>query len=624
MSQYFHEDDVYKGHLDLRLWRRIFAHTRAYRGALIGLGVSGGVIAGTDALFPLMIGFLIDEAVGDARPARLWLIGGAYAGLFAIFAFNVWLFIRLAGRVATGVAFDLRRKAFAKLQELSFSYYDVRPVGWLITRLTSDVSKVSGLIPWFALDLVWGTCLISGIVIAMFLLSPSLALAVLCIVPPLAIASIIFQKKLLASQRLVRKTNSQMTAGFNECIMGVRTTKSLVRESENLAEFQTLSSDMYRYSMRNALQSAVYLPLVITLGSAGVGLALWRGGYEVGAFGLSLGTLVAFMQYAALFYMPIQELAERFTQLQAAQAAAERVQTLLDEVPAVRDTDEVAARVSDAAAREDAAVQPLRANQAEDGHDAVIETIEFRDVTFWYKEGEPVLREFNLTVRGGETIALVGPTGGGKSTIVSLAARFYEPSEGGIFINGVEYRDRSLAWFQSQLGVVLQTPHLFSGTIRENVRYGRLDASDAEVEEAARIANAHAFIVELDKGYDTEVGEGGSKLSTGQRQLVSLARAVLADPQIFIMDEATSSVDTETERLIQSAIERLLEGRIAFVIAHRLSTVRRADQILVIDGGRVVEQGRHSELIRRRGRYHALYTKQFAREREEAVLSGAK
>ena len=461
--------------------------------------------------------------------------------------------------------------------------------------------------PWFALDLCWGTFSIIGITAAMLWLDVRLALAVLVIVPPLTVFTVFFQRRLLESSRKIRRTNSQITANYNECIQGVRTTKTLVRESANLGEFQELSTTMERASMRNALQSAVYLPAVIVLGSVGVGLALWRGGVEIREMtGLTLGTLVAFMQYAALFAMPIQELARRFTELQSAQAAAERVQSLLDTEPEIGDSPQV--------------IRALQTHEptpgwAPDGGPDRIESIEFRDVVFRYNDAETILDGFNLTVHAGQTVALVGPTGGGKTTIVNLVARFYEVTDGAVLINGTDVRERSLAWLQSSLGVVLQTPHLFSGPIRENIRYADLDATDDRVEQAARLSGAHEFISGLDAGYETAVGEGGTRLSTGQRQLISLARAILADPQIFIMDEATSSVDTETERLIQVGIEAVLEGRIALVIAHRLSTIRRADAILLIDSGRIVERGTHKELIARRGRYHALYTKQYQRER---------
>ena len=599
-------DDEYRGRLDVGLWRRVLAHAKPYRREVLGLALSGLIMAGADALLPLVTGWVVDDAVQGAR-GRALLAGHAllFLGIVLLMCLLVWLFILLAGRIGTGMAYDMRRAGFAHLQELSFSFYDRRPVGWLMARLTSDCERLASLIPWSLLDVCWGAAFLLGICGMMLWMDAKLAGLVMLVLPPLAVVSLVFQGKLLRSQRLVRKANSQITASFHEGIQGVRTTKALVREEESLREFQGLAAAMRDHSVQNALQAAVYLPVVLSLGSAGVGIALWRGGLELGG-GMTYGGMVAFLQLATLLYIPVQEMAARFTQLQAAQASAERLQQLLDEVPDVRDDPAILAGGLPA--------------PSHDGGAERIESVEFDGVSFAYKEGEPVLDRFDLRVGAGETVALVGPTGGGKTTIASLAARFYEPSSGAIRVNGTDYRRLPLRWLQSRLGIVLQTPHLFSGSVRENIRYGRLEASDPDVEEAARRVRAHDFIAALEKGYDTDAGEFGNRLSTGQKQLVSLARAVLADPQVLILDEATSSVDTETEALIQRGVERLLRGRISFVIAHRLSTIRSAGRILVIEGGRIAEQGSHAELMARRGPYYRMYTGQFARESQEQAL----
>ena len=619
-------EDAFQGRLDLGLWRRILAHARPYRSILITLALTGVALAVVESFLPLVTGRVIDRAAELARTREaggtlsaesfrgLWWSCGLYFALIASIALAVRFFIIIAGKVATGVAHDLRRAAFARLQELSFAFYDHKSVGWLMARLTSDAQRLASVIPWCLLDSVWGTCMILGISVMMLRLHWQLGLLVMLVLPPLAVVSLVFQRKLLRSQRAMRKANSLLTASFNESIQGVRTTKTLVREQESLGEFQVLSSTMRGHARRNALEAALYLPIVLTLGSIGVGLALWRGGEALlgadamastmAATGMTLGTLVAFMQYAALFYQPVQELAERFTQVQAAQASAERLQGLLDTEPEIVDTPSTAGRSVAAAG-------------------GPIAEVAFDGVTFAYSAAEPVLTDFHLQIARGETIALVGETGSGKSTIASLLCRFYEPTAGVIRVNGVDYRELPLAWLQSKLGIVLQTPHLFSGSIKDNIRYGRLTASDAEVERAAQVVHADRFIAHLPQAYDTLVGEGGSRLSTGQKQLISLARAVLADPEILVLDEATSSVDTETEQWIQAGVERLLAGRISLVIAHRLSTIRSASRILVIDRGRILEAGSHSELLQAGGHYQELYRQQFAAERTELVLAGA-
>lgn len=601
----FHQEDDFKARLDAGLWWKLLRRAFHLKRYLIPLFLASLILAACDASFALITRWVIDGVVRDGTDANFTLYAAVYFVVTFILCACVWLFIWLAGNISNRLAHDIRRDGFDRLQQLEFAFFDTRPVGWLITRLTGDCDRLARTIGWGFLDIVWGLSLVLMIAVSLLVLNWRLGLIILAVVPPLALVSRYFQKKLLFSARDIRKYNSQITAAYNESIQGVRTTKTLVREAENLGEFQTLSSRMFAAAVLNARQNAVYYPIVITLGSLAAGLALWRGGWLAANDQISLGTLVAFVNFAGMFFNPINQLAQRLTEIQAAQAAGERVMGLLETEPAIKDSPAVLAR-------------------GVAGSPAHIETIEFRNVTFRYSTGPVILENFNLTVQPGQTIALVGPSGGGKSTIVSLVCRFYEPVAGEILINGTDYRELPLAWLQSQLGIVLQTPHLFKGTVRENIRYGRLNATDAEIETAARMVNAHDFILQLENGYDTPVGEGGNRLSTGQRQLVSFARALLADPQIFVMDEATSSIDTGTEQLIQQGMANMLAGRISFVIAHRLSTIRRADRILVITKGRIEESGTHEELLRRRGHYYDLYTHQFRREREQAVLeSGA-
>ncbi len=635
------QEDEFQSKLDSGLWWKIFRRALAYPRYLWPLFVAAIFIAVCDASFAQITRWVIDGVVREGAHAPFARYIAAFGGATLVFCIGVWVFIDAAGNLSNRLAHDVRRDCFDKLQELEFGFFDTRPIGWLITRLTSDCNRLAHIISWGFLDIVWGLSYLLMIAASLLYMNWRLGLIIIGIVPPLAVISKYFQRRMILSSREIRKYNSQVTASYNESIQGVRTTKTLVRERENLAEFQQLSARMFAASVLNARQNALYFPIVTTLGSLAAGLALWRGGYLAATDALSLGTLVAFINFAGQFFNPINQLAQRLTEMQGAQAAGERVMGLLATEPKIRDSAAVRQRIADVGLRipdspatagqdprpvshpELSAIRNPQSEIAPDGLPGRIDTIEFRNVTFKYESGPVVLHDFNLTVRAGETIALVGPSGGGKSTIVSLVCRFYEPVGGQVLINGTDYRERSLAWLQSQLGIVLQTPHLFKGTVRENIRYGRLTATDAEVEAAAALVNADGFIRQMEQGYESQVGEGGNRLSTGQRQLLSFARALLAQPQIFVMDEATSSIDTETEQLIQRGLETVFSGRISFVIAHRLSTIRRADRILVITRGRIEESGTHAELLQRRGHYYELYTSQFRREREEAVLEGA-
>ena len=612
MPESWHEDDQPR-HLNLGVWMQILRRARPYRWHAAALGAVAILIAVCEVLFPYLTGRIVDHVTEDKSLDGLKKLGTHYLIVTVVICFGVLGFILLAGRIASGVSHDIRLASFAKLQDLPFSFFDRRPTGWIMSRLTSDCDRLARILGWTLLDFVWSLSMVVGVAAMMFYLNRNLALVVLTVAPPMAVVAAYFQRRLLSSARSVRRVNGEITAAFNENIMGVRTTKALVRETENLDEFRSLASRMHGHCVRNALDAALFLPVVIALGSVMTGLAVWYGGGRVLLGDLSLGTLITFMNYAALLFHPIQEFARQLMEVQMAQAAAERIQSLLDTEPDIKDSAQVEARMREESSREarNGKAGPRRPpGVALDGGSALIGHVEFRDVGFAYDRNE-VLGSFNLEVNSGETVALVGATGGGKTTIVNLLCRFYEPTAGQILLDGVDYRERSLHWLQSNLGMVLQSPHLFSGTIRSNIRYGKLEASEKEIVHAARLASAHDFIEQLEDGYDTEVGEGGNRLSTGQKQLVALARAIIADPQIFVLDEATSSVDTETERLIEKGIQQVLKERISFVIAHRLSTIRTADRILVVENRGIVEQGTHGDLLRRRGRYHELHSRQF-------------
>lgn len=592
------EDDR-EDKVDLRLWHKLLQYTLHYRGTAVAFTVVAFGMAASDLCFPILTGKLIAEVEAKGTDADVAFYGWTFAILTVVLCANIWGFIVCAGKIRTHVSHDIRRDAFTRLQELSFSFYDTKPVGWLMARLTSDCNRLSNILAWGVMDLIWGSTLMAGISVAMLIYNWKLALAVLAVVPVLFAVSLYFRKRILRTSRLVRKTNSRITAVYNEGIVGVRTSKVFVRQAENLRDFDKLADEMLGHSVRNAILSAVYLPIVLTLSSVAIACALVMGGREVLFGTLSIGEVVMFMYYAQLFFAPIQDLSAWFAELQMAQASAERVLSLVEAKADVRDTDAVSRRL---------------AKTGSDGHPDAIGRIEFQEVGFRYRNGPQIVEGLNLIVEPGQTIALVGATGGGKSTIVNLLCRFYEPTEGRIVIDGIDYTDRSLRWFQSHLGIVLQQPHLFSGTIGENIRYGDLEATQQQIEDAARLAGAHDFIGALNQGYDTPVGEGGNQLSLGQKQLVSFARAVLKRPRLLVMDEATSSIDTETEQLIQTGLARVLAGRTSFVIAHRLSTIRSADRIIVIEKGQIVEQGTHSELLRQGGHYHDLYTEQSMRD----------
>jgi len=593
MTDEYFEEEEFTTQFNGRTVLRILALTRPHWTWVVGFLVTIALVSGLDSYFTYLGKQIVDLAIIPGDTTALVAIITRYAVLLLFQAAFVFGFIYLAGVLGERIRYDLRRNMFNHLQELSLSYYNHTPVGWIMSRVTSDSDRVADLVTWGLLDITWALMNILTAAFFMLLINWQLALIVLGIVPVLVVVAVQFRKRILVEFRESRKFNSKITGSYNENITGVRVVKALGREDANMGEFGQLTGQMYRASYRAAWLSALFLPTVQMISAIALGSIVWFGGLQAIYGTMTIGGIAAFVSYITFMMWPIQDLARVYAEMQHAIASGERMFSLIDSIPEVSDLP----------------------NAFDPG--TLRGSIEFDHVHFTYEDGKPVLTDFSLTVKPGETIALVGPTGGGKSTIVNLLCRFFEPVQGTIRYNGQDYTQFSLHAIQSRIGIVLQTPHLFSGSIRENIRYGKLDATDDDIQQAARLAGAYDFIQSFEKGFDEPVGEGGSLLSTGQKQLISLARAILSRPEIFIMDEATSSVDTLTEALIQKGMEALMKDRTSFIIAHRLSTIRKADRILVIDDGKIAEMGTHTELLRRRGHYYRLYTQQFRMQLEQ-------
>lgn len=604
-----HDEKEFTQSFDWGIWKRLKPFLKNYRADFIGMLTFNGLCALVDVLLPLMQRYAIRNFIEKGVTTGLLPYALVYLALIVLQGLSVMWFCNNSMRIEMYLGRDMKQRLFHHLQTLSFSFYNVTPVGYLLSRVMSDTNRIAGMIAWNFTDILWALFYVAGTMVSMLILNWKLALVVMLIVPVMAVLTAYFQNRILHWNRKVRKLNSRITGAFNEGITGAKTTKTLVIEERMTGSFRELTSKMHDSGIRAARLNAVYIPLVLLFSTLAVSVVLLRGGYLVTEQALELATLSTFLTYAVGIFEPIQMTASNIAEFISLQASIERVTDLLDKEPEVRDTPEVEAVYGDAFHPKKENWEPLHGD------------IEFRDVTFRYPDGgEDVLQHFSLKIPAGTTVALVGETGAGKSTLVNLACRFFEPTEGKILIDGRDYRERSQLWLHSNIGYVLQSPHLFSGSVRENIRYGRLDATDAEVEAAAKAVSADTVAAKLENGWDSEVGEGGDKLSTGEKQLISFARAVLADPRIFVLDEATSSIDTQTEQLIQQAIDHLLRDRTSFLIAHRLSTIRKADLILVVRDGKIVEQGTHESLLKARGYYHDLYSRQFAEESAARLL----
>lgn len=605
-----YEEQEYTKPFQFKIWAKMLPYFKPYKKYFFITFSLNILLAGVDVLVPLFQSYAIDHFIIPDSLKGIHAFALVYVAVIVAQTISVYLSVHAATTIEMNIGKDLKWAQFRHLQTLSFSYYNTTPVGYIHARVMSDTLRIAGMIAWGLVDMFWALIYVVGVFGIMFFLNARLAFLLLLIVPCIAVLTVFFQNRILHWNRKVRKINSQITNAYNEGITGVKTSKSMVIEKENEQAFFKITEDMKYAGCRAAKLNAIFIPTILFFSSVASALVLSRGGYMVQKDLIQLGTLSVFISYAVVIFEPIQQLARLLADLISCQANIERVMDLLSQEPNVVDSREVQEKYGDN-------FQPKKENWEKIRGDIV-----FEDVSFRYPDGkEYVLEHFNLHVPAGTNVAIVGETGAGKSTLVNLAGRFFEPTAGRILIDGVDYRERSQLWLHSQIGYVLQNPHLFSGTVKENIRYGRLNATDEEIIQAARSVSADVVVNKLEKGYDSDVGESGGRLSTGEKQLISFARAILADPAIFVLDEATSSIDTGTEQLIQKATEKLLKGHTSFVIAHRLSTIRNADLILVVKDGKIIEQGTHKELLAEKGYYHDLYYMQFEEEAAMQVFA---
>jgi ATP-binding cassette subfamily B protein len=608
MYEEFDEFDL-KQKIDYKLWGKIARTLKPYWRDWLGALIAIAIVALCETMFMYQfskgIGDFIEQETLDGLVPFI-----AFTSVFVVLQGTfVFLFIYFAGRLEIKFYSHLTKNAFEHLQKLSFSFFDKNSVGWLMARVTSDTNRLSEIISWGMVDVIWAIAKLAFILVIMYMYDPQLTAIVLIIVPIVILVSMAFRTIVIQESRKVRRLNSKITGSLNEGISGAKTSKSLVLEDKNIAEFKELTGKFRKASIKSACINSIYYQIISV--SAGVGIAVtayWGGMKVLGGF-LSVEILYLFFDFMRSFFDPILNVARISNDMKHAQVAAERVFNLISHEPEIKDKEEVIAKYGD------------ELNLKKENWEELKGEVEFDHVSFRYSTGPVILDDFNLHVKAGQSVAIVGETGAGKSTIVNLICRFYEPTSGVIKIDGVDYKERSVAWLHANQGYVLQSPQLFSGTIKENIGYGNLSATDEDIINAAKAVDADRFIMQLEKGYDTEVGEGGNRLSVGQKQLISFARAIVANPKILILDEATSSVDTETEYIIQQATSKLLKGRTSFLIAHRLSTITGADLILVLKHGKIIEQGTHEELLNLKGAYYRLYTNQFIEEQTQQLIN---
>lgn len=553
-----------------------------------------------DSVYPLFNQYALDNFIGLGVLNGIVPFALAYILMIVVQCFLNFVSCFLCGKIEMSVDKDLRDVSFNHLQELSFSYFNQNNVGYIHARVMSDTGRIGEMVSWILSDTLTQVTYLFFVFVNMFVINRNLAFILFLIVPVGLFISMFFQKRLVVLNRKVREMNSTITGDFNEGITGAKSIKTMVIEERINHDFDEDTSKMEDISVRTRQYRALFVSLVSMMSSLALALVLWKGGNLTLEGAIRIGTLSVFMTYAINMLEPVQNIIGNISVLISTQVNIERLTNLLNEKSDVADTPEVVAKYGDT-------FHPLKENWEPLNGD-----VEFRDVSFKYPDGEEmVLEHFNLKVPQGTNVAIVGETGAGKSTLVNLVCRFYEPTEGQVLIDGRDARERSQLWLHSNIGYVLQTPHLFSGSVRDNLKYGNPDATDEEIWNALKLVDAESVIAKMDNGLDSEVGEGGDLLSTGEKQLLSFARAILADPKILVLDEATASIDTLTEKAIQDAIFTVIKGRTSFVIAHRLSTIVDADVILVVKDGKIIERGRHHELMEKKGYYYQLYTRQY-------------
>ncbi len=579
---------------------RVLPYLKGHKKIFVWMIITTALASVIDSVYPLFNQYALNHFIARHTLDTIVIFTLGYIVMIIAQCLLNFVSCFFCGKIEMNINKDLRNASFNHLQELSFAYFNQNNVGYIHARVMSDTGRIGEMVSWILMDTLYQVTYLIFVFVNMFLIEPRLAFLLALVVPAGVLISMFFQKHLVVLNRKVREMNSTITGDFNEGITGAKSIKTMVIEDRINEDFDEDTSKMEEISITTRRYRALFISLVSLMSSVALALVLWKGGSLTLQKIILIGTLSVFMSYAINMLEPVQNIIGNISVLISTQVNIERLTNLLNEKSDVADSEEVIEKYGDTFHPKKENWEPLHGD------------VEFKDVSFRYPDGEEmVLENFNLVVPQGTNVAIVGETGAGKSTLVNLVCRFFEPTKGQVLIDGRDARERSQLWLHSNIGYVLQTPHLFSGTVRDNLRYGNPDADDETIWNALKLVNAEGVIAKMDKGLDSEVGEGGDLLSTGEKQLLSFARAILADPRILVLDEATASIDTLTEKAIQDAIFTVIKGRTSFVIAHRLSTIVDSDVILVVKDGKIIERGRHTELMAARGYYYQLYTRQY-------------